>query len=281
MYFRVQHTTRYNYSGEVSLGPHLVRLRPRMTAQTHLVKYDLQFHPAPVSHVETLDAEGNQVDLAWFSQPTRSLVIVSSFEARAREINPYDYVVNEPRALNLPVEYKRHASVLAPYRTQSIWDGPVVELADKVRKLSGPTTQGFLNELLKHFRAYKTVVREQGEPMHPNDLIASRCGACRDLAVLFVELCRQVGLAARFVSGYWRGVIASEKRYLHAWAEIYLPGAGWRGYDPSSGLAVTGGHIPVCASRDPQGAAPVEGTVVGDNIAAEMSWSIKISVKPS
>lgn len=279
MHFRVQHTTRYHYSGDVQLGPHVIRLRPRATATTHLINYDLDIHPAPVSLVETIDAEGNLTHLAWFNQPTRALTIVSAFDARAKPNNPFNYVVTESRCLETPVEYKQSASILSPYRTQSRWDGPVVELAEKLRERAGRSTQAYLNELMQHFQSYKKVVRETGEPMSPEDVLEKKSGACRDLAVLFMELCRQAGLASRFVSGYWRGVLASEKRYLHAWAEVYLPGAGWRGYDPSSGLAVTDGHIAVCAARDPSSAAPVDGGFRGAGVTARMDWSIKISVR--
>jgi transglutaminase-like putative cysteine protease len=279
MHFRVHHATRYQYSGETTLTPHIIRLRPRMSDQIHLMSYDLQLHPVPVSLVETLDAEGNHAYLAWFDKPTRNFAIVSSFSAKAKAFNPYDYIVTEPGALHLPAEYKAHASVLAPYRTQTYWDGPIVKLAEEIRGRAGNSTIQYLRELMAYFESYEKIVRETGLPLLPDELLASRAGACRDLSVMFVELCRQVGLAARFVSGYWRGVQADEKRYLHAWAEVYLPGAGWRGYDPSSGLAVTDGHVPVCASRDYAGAAPVEGGFTGDGIKAQMDWSIRISIR--
>jgi transglutaminase-like putative cysteine protease len=169
--------------------------------------------------------------------------------------------------------------VLAPYRTQTYWDGPIVKLAEELRDRAGSKTIQYLNELMAYFGNYQKIIRETGLPLMPDELLASRTGACRDLSVMFVELCRQVGLAARFVSGYWRGVQGDEKRYLHAWAEVYLPGAGWRGYDPSSGLAVTDGHVPVCASRDYAGAAPVEGSFTGEGIVAQMDWSIRISIR--
>ena len=94
-------------------------------------------------------------------------------------------------------------------------------------------------------------------------MMEQRQGACRDFAVLFIDACRCVGLAARFVSGYQDAYRSMGKRDLHAWAEVYLPGAGWRGYDPTRGLAVADHHVAVAAAADPQNAAPVTATYRG------------------
>ncbi len=131
----------------------------------------------------------------------------------------------------------------------------------------------------EHLAGFQKLVREEGLPKRPSETLASQEGACRDLTVLYLDLCRWQGLAARFVSGYWRGGKASERRYLHAWAEVYLPGAGWRGFDPSSGLAVGDDHIAVAASPDPDGAAPVFGTYGGGDIQAALEWHLRVDVK--
>src|SRR5262249_17936328 len=103
-----------------------------------------------------------------------------------------------------------------------------------------------------------------------------RQGACRDLAVLFIDACRCLGIAARFVSGYQEGYGSTAKQDLHAWAEVYLPGAGWRGYDPTHGLAVADRHGAVAAAPDPLNAAPVTATYRGDNVTSEMNTQVSV-----
>jgi transglutaminase-like putative cysteine protease len=107
--------------------------------------------------------------------------------------------------------------------------------------------------------------------------LTGRAGSCRDLAVLFCAVCRAVGVAARFVSGYECGATSMEHAYMHAWAEVYLEGGGWRGYDPSRGLAVSTFHVPVAAAADAQLAAPVSGTYRG---AAGSKMDFSISIQP-
>ncbi|HEV2448249.1 MAG TPA: transglutaminase-like domain-containing protein, partial [Candidatus Sulfopaludibacter sp.] len=112
-------------------------------------------------------------------------------------------------------------------------------------------------------RNFRHVVREDGPPLPPDVTLREGAASCRDLAVLFCAACRAHRLAARFVSGYERAAAFEEQSEMHAWAEVYLPGGGWRGYDPSRGLAVSTGHIAVAAAADPQLAAPIIGAYRG------------------
>jgi len=278
MYFRVQHTTTYSYSQPVNLSPHVIRLKPRISDRVLLSKYALKIYPDPVSIHESFDAEGNLVHLAWFGAPAKKLVILSSFEARARAVNPYNFIITEPTALHLPATYGRQAEYLAHYRMPRRQSGPVAKIANRIQESVRGDTMLFLQSALAFFADFKHVIRDTGGPMMPEKLLEEKKGACRDFAVLFMELCRHAGLASRFVSGYWKGLRPSEKRYLHAWVEVYLPGAGWVGFDPTSGLAVTDGHIPVCASGNPADAAPVDGAFSGE-AKARMEWSIKIEAR--
>ena len=112
------------------------------------------------------------------------------------------------------------------------------------------------------------------------DTLRCGTGSCRDLTVLFMEVCRSQGLAARFVSGYQAGDPGQQDRELHAWPEVYLPGGGWRGFDPTLGLAVTDQHIAVACSWHPAGAAPVVGTIRGTAAQAAMSFDIQLQASP-
>jgi transglutaminase-like putative cysteine protease len=124
----------------------------------------------------------------------------------------------------------------------------------------------------------KVVIREDGEAYAPDETLRRREGACRDLAWLFVACCREAGLAARFVSGYQAGDPDTKDRYLHAWAEVYLPGGGWSGFDPTLGLAVADQHVVIAAAATPAGAAPVCGSFRGTGATAQMKTTISVEV---
>lgn len=278
MYFQIRHTTHYRYSAPALLGPHTIRLRPQAAPGLRIMRWSLQIQPQPAGMAEVLDDAGNLVQLAWFAGATSDLTIVTSFEAQATCVNPFSYVVTDPEVLTLPAGYQE-AVCLGPYRQPAQRSAEVSRLSHKLAKQANFSTLDFLGLANDHLAGFAKIIREEGAPQKPSETLSTRTGACRDLAVLYMDLCRHQGLAARFVSGYWRGSRASERRYLHAWAEVYLPGGGWRGFDPSSGLAVAGDHVPVAAAPAPDGASPVVGTYGGDNITARLDWHLRIDVR--
>lgn len=279
MHFHIRHTTRYRFSAPAILGPHTLRLRPQPTPGLRVSRWSLQIQPQPAGSVEARDDAGNLVQLVWFAGATPGLTILSSFEASVACTNPFGYIVTDPFTLVLPARYQADR-LLEPYLAPAHRSGPVARLAGKLAQQAGGSTLQFLCLAAEHLSKFTKVVRDEGAPQKPAETLATRTGACRDLAVLFMEICQTQGLAARFVSGYWHGTRASERRYLHAWAEVYLPGAGWRGFDPSSGMAVADDHIPVAAAPSPEGAAPVTGTYGGGDIQARLDWSLRIDVRP-
>ena len=131
-----------------------------------------------------------------------------------------------------------------------------------------------LNRLIKD--SFKVVFRELGDPLTPSETIKSGEGACRDLAVLFIEACRSVGVAARFASGYLAASDVPEDHSLHAWAEVYLPGAGWRGFDPTLGLLVADAHVSLAVSSLYVGAAPLTGSFRGTGADSRMETFIEV-----
>lgn len=278
MYFHVRHTTRYRYSAPAILGPHLIRLRPQTGPGLRVLRWSLEVQPQPTGSAEALDEAGNLIHLVWFAGATPDLTLVTRFEAQATCVNPYGYIVTDPGTLTLPARYA-DPTLLLPYLRPVQRNRGVTGLSQRLARLAQGSTLAFLGLAAEHLAGFHKVVREEGAPQKPSDTLASRTGACRDLALLFMELCRVQGLATRFVSGYWRGSRPSERRYLHAWAEVYLPGAGWRGYDPSSGLAITDDHVPVAAAPAPEGAAPVTGTYGGGDLTARLDWQLRIDVR--
>ena len=140
----------------------------------------------------------------------------------------------------------------------------------------------FLNQLNSTlYREFEFMHRDFGNPHPPEVTLTTRRGACRDLSVLFIDACRAMGLAARFVSGYQEGDPNQTERNLHAWAEVYLPGAGWRGYDPTHGLAVSDRHVVITAVADPGLSTPVIGTFRGTGVTSTLSVDIAVNVESS
>lgn len=171
--------------------------------------------------------------------------------------------------------------MLSPYCAVAPACGAVAELARTLARESGGETLAFLSLLARRiFETTERVVREDGGPLPAEETLRTRQGACRDLAVLYVESCRAMGLAARFVSGYHASRETRDRRFMHAWAEVYVPGGGWRGYDPSWGLAVSDRHVAVAASAASHGAAPVSGIFRGDGATSRMAAELTIQIGP-
>jgi transglutaminase-like putative cysteine protease len=280
MLFTIDHTTEYRFTRPVFLEPHQLRFCPRSDGAQRLARFDLHIEPMPAGKTQSLDAEGNLVTLAWFNEVHDRMVLRATSEVETLRENPYDYLVT-PQNVRLPVTYQPwEAALLAPARRRSavpIHVDPARELAEQMREASRGEVVPFLARLTETIcHRFKVVHREQGSPWPPATTIEQRQGACRDLAVLWIDICRSVGLAARFVSGYQEGDVDQDKRFLHAWGEVYLPGAGWRGFDPTNGLAVADRHVVVAAAADPQNAAPVAATYRGSNVEAELHADVVV-----
>jgi transglutaminase-like putative cysteine protease len=274
MLFTIDHTTEYRFTRPVFFEPHHLRFCPRNDGSQRVVRFDLQIDPTPAGCTQSLDIDGNLVTVAWFTELHDRLVLRAISEIETVRENPYDYLVT-PQNGRLPVSYLPwEFAQLGPALRRSavpIHVDPARELAEQVRGASRGEVVPFLSRLTETIcHRFKRVHREQGSPWPPATTIEQRQGACRDLAVLWIDICRSVGLAARFVSGYYEGDRSHDKHHLHAWAEAYLPGAGWRGFDPTNGLAVSDRHIAVAASADPQHSAPVSATYRGNNVEAEL-----------
>lgn len=279
MLFTIDHTTEYRFTRPVFFEPHQLRFCPRSDGSQRVVRFDLQIEPTPMGVTQSFDADGNVVTVAWFSQLHDRMTLRATSEVETLRENPYDYLVT-PLNQRLPIGYQpwEAAQLTSSMRRTAvpIHIDPARELAEQLREASRGEVVPFLTRLSETIsHRFKVVHREQGTPWPPATTIEQRQGACRDLAVLWVDICRAVGLAARFVSGYQEGD-RQEKSYLHAWGEVYLPGAGWRGFDPTNGLAVSDRHVAVAAASDPQHAAPITATYRGNNVEAELSADVQV-----
>lgn len=279
MLFEIAHTTVYSYSRAVFLGAHTIRLRPRADFAQQPIGFELAIEPRPAGLSESLDFDGNIVAHAWFEGATETLTIKASSQTSSLERNPFDFILLDPGAEKLPARYAGAAAApAAPYLVRPRASAAVDRWAGSIAQSAGGETLPFLTVLCREIHdASAYVVREDGDPMAPEETLRGKQGSCRDLAVLFMDACRAEGLAARFVSGYHDIEAHRDAGSMHAWSEVYLPGGGWRGYDPTLGVAVADGHIALAAAADPREAAPVSGSFRGSGALGSLKAKIEIS----
>ncbi|HVZ79582.1 MAG TPA: transglutaminase family protein [bacterium] len=282
MRFEIEHRLNYTYSREVFLEPTSIRLKPRADFSQSLESFELKVDPGPQGLSETLDLYNNHEVLAWFAGKHSHFNLTVRSRVSTLLDNPFHYLITDPLVLHLPARYGPDQAGLTPYLKPAP-DPSVVNLAQDLLKESDDNALNFLFHATDHIhREFQHVARPQGDALPAHKTLKRREGACRDLAVLLVDVCRAMGLAARFVSGYKFDPGSKDAHDLHAWTEIYLPGAGWRGYDPSWGLAVSDLHIPIAAGPSPTEAAAVSGTFRGSDALSKLDYQVEIrNLEPS
>ncbi|HYP16176.1 MAG TPA: transglutaminase family protein [Opitutus sp.] len=285
MFLRIIHVTRYDYSGPVTFAPHAIYLRPRESPRQRLHRFELSLS-LPARRIATADAEGNALEWAYFDVGPSATTLEFRAESLVETLdaNPFDFFL-KPSALGFPFAYDAaERSVLAPClelprgsepAQLHSWVGTHLPTApvNTVSYLSA------LNSAVK--AALRYTVREEAGIQTPSDTFASVCGSCRDYSVFFIALCRSLGLAARFVSGYLYeppppGSTAALSPALHAWAEVYLPGAGWRGLDPTHGMFCDDRWVPLAHSAIAENVNPVQGTFYGAGVTSRMESRLTI-----
>jgi transglutaminase-like putative cysteine protease len=282
MRFSVLHRSIYRYDRPVVLEPHIIRLRPREDGSQRLISYQLDISPPPQGRAECLDQDGNATTQVWFSETIAELAVHSAFQVETLRANPFDFLLPAPEILALPPTYSpTERDVLGPYRSLPVDPSsePVHELAASIAVRAGGQTMPFVEMLTQElFSTCEHETRPDGAPNPPAETLSLRRGSCRDLSVLFCAACRAVGIASRFVSGYeTESSFSDEHASMHAWPEVYIPGGGWRGYDPSRGVAVSDQHVAVAAAADPALAAPIAGSYRGA-ASAQVEFTISMQV---
>ncbi len=270
----LHHVTDYRYDRPVQLGPQLVRLRPAPHCRNRILAYDLQVEPASAHIHWHQDPYANYQARLLFPERTQALRVTVDLVVELAPFNPFEFFL-EPDAANFPFRYEPAlAQALAPYLDTAAPTPRLQAYLAGIDRRPRPSVEFVigLNQQL-HARV-RYVKRPEPGVQTPDDTLAQASGSCRDSSWLLVNLLRQLGLAARFVSGYLiqlapetgapPGPDATE---LHAWCEVYLPGAGWLGLDPTSGLVASEGHIPLACTPEPAGAAPIEGLLEKAEVA--------------
>jgi uncharacterized protein (DUF2126 family)/transglutaminase-like putative cysteine protease len=283
----LHHRTVYHYDRLVGLSPQVIRLRPAPHCRTPITAYSLKVEPKPHFLNWQQDPQSNFLARVVFPQPVRYFSVDVDLIAEMTVINPFDFFL-EPYAEKYPFCYEPALErELTPFREVRP-AGPELAAYLKTVNLSERRSMDFLvdlNQQLQHKVRY--LIRMEPGVQSSEETLTLASGSCRDSAWLLVEILRHLGLAARFVSGYLiqlkpdmkplDGQPGPEQDFtdLHAWTEVYLPGAGWIGLDPTSGLLAGEGHIPLAATPEPSSAAPITGAVD----ECEVTFSHEISVK--
>lgn len=279
MHFTIEHYTQYRYSQPVLLSPHQLRFYPRDDGAQRIIDHRLEISPTPQGRNDHIDLEGNRVAQVWFGAPTDHLEITLKMQVETLRTDPFDFIL-DPAAASLPIDHSRDLICARAYLERIATDDAVTAFAAELSLAADRDTLRFVDRLNHElFDGFRHIHRETGIPQSPVQTLQSREGACRDLAVLFVDCCRAEGLAARFASGYQRGNLQSERRHLHAWPEVYLPGAGWRGFDPTHGQAIADTHVTVAAAAHPQETMPVTGVFSGKGANSSLDYNLSITVQ--
>ena len=282
----LHHVTEYRYDRPVTLGPQLVRLRPAPHCRTPIVSYALAVEPTDHFVNWQQDPAGNYIARLAFNAPTRTFKVAVELVADLAVINPFDFFV-DASAEAFPFPYDPAlASELAPYLVTEAAGPNLRAWLAAVPRAAGCTVDFLvdLNRRLQTAVGYR--IRMDPGIQSCEDTLGLANGSCRDSAWLLTQILRHLGLAARFVSGYLIQLTADVKPLegppgpahdftdLHAWAEVYIPGAGWIGLDPTSGLLVGEGHIPLACAADPANAAPITGMV--DDAEVEFAHTMRV-----
>ncbi|MGA2749650.1 MAG: transglutaminase family protein [Verrucomicrobiota bacterium] len=288
----LHHKTQYKYDRLVSLGPQVVRLRPAPHARTRILSYSLGVTPKPHFINWQQDPQSNYLARLVFPEKTKEFGVEVDLVAEMAVFNPFDFFL-EPQAETFPFKYDPLLDhELEPFRLKGQPSPAFAHYLEAIRgEVAGakaaPRTIDFLVSVNQRlWRDIKYLIRLEAGVQTPEETLEKGSGSCRDSAWLLCQLLRHLGVAARFVSGYLiqlkpdvkalDGPSGAEKDFtdLHAWCETYLPGAGWVGLDPTSGLLAGEGHIPLAATPDPSSAAPITGQV--DECECEFSHQMRL-----
>ncbi len=276
---RIKHLTEYFFPTQVTLNPHLLLLRPREGHDVRIETSKLVITPAHTIKWQR-DVFDNSLAIVNFQTNANKLTIASEVVIQHYAPPPFDFLLEES-AVNYPFSYAVGERIDLAAFQQPVFEGDSQIINDWLQQLGLQGMQTFamlvrLNQTISNQFRYQ--MREEAGVQSPAQTLAQRSGSCRDYATLFIEACRCLGMASRFVSGYLHApATEAGNATTHAWVEIYLPGTGWKGFDPTSGEVTGNRHIAVAVARDPETVPPVSGSFIGPG-AASMQVNVQVSL---
>ena len=287
LHVALTHRTSYRYDRRTAVNPQVIRLRPAPHCRTPILSYSLSLSPAQHFINWQQDPFGNYLARVVIPEKTTELSVTIDLIADMAVINPFDFFVEES-AKDWPFQYEPELrEELQPY-LKAETAGPRLQAYLRGLDRTPSSSIDFLCNLNRHLQKdIKYLIRMEPGVQPTEDTLSKGSGSCRDSGWLLVQIARHIGFAARFVSGYLIQLTpdvasldgpsgtAVDFSDLHAWTEIYLPGAGWIGFDPTSGLLAGEGHIPLAATPSPSSAAPISGS----HEAAEVEFSFDLAIR--
>ncbi|MGF1677950.1 MAG: transglutaminase domain-containing protein [Candidatus Methylacidiphilales bacterium] len=281
MRFQIQHHTEYFYDETVGFTPQWLRLHPRLDPWLLIKSYHLQVFPSGTIHW-TRDADGNAAAKFFTMEQSRQLCVNVEMEIENTQESPFDFLL-DTHAVTLPFEYSPVERQVLSTFLKSPSNSTLRDWIQECSLEASGETVTFLTHASQFLhRAIQYQIRDEPGIQTPEETVEKKSGSCRDYAVLFNSLCGFWGLAARFVSGY---LCSSQHdpeheqgaHALHAWSEVYLPGAGWKGIDPTNGVWCGNHYVPLAASVEPAETAAITGTYCSHHpVQARMTSSLCI-----
>lgn len=278
MKYNIYHRLEYRYESHVSLGPQIIYLQPKQDLTCEIIEYQLEILPKASKISSHKDAEGNHQQIAIIDQPTDYLIVELRASVELNKFNPFDFYYIPKECQILPIVYDHeHQLILQPYISIEECLSDIQVFSNQLREKANRFTSKFLMEVNEYiFQNFEYEIREEGFARSPFETIQHQRGSCRDFAVLFAVICQAQGLATRFASGYYVGHSPMENpdqsHNLHAWVEVYLPGGGWIGFDPTQNEVVCGNHITLATSYDLTLIPPLRGYYNGTSISKLKSF---------
>ncbi len=281
---QVRHKTQYKYSSPVQLNEHRIFLYPRAGSMMRVSDYHLNCN-LPCRIQWGRDVFENAFAVIFFSQPTESLEVDVHADVQLLDHNPFDFSL-EQRAQRYPFAYRAdERAALSPY----LQAGASADARNVLSWLYRcfPSMPEFTMDVLTQlnqriFSSLTYLPRDEEGVQTPDETLLKMEGSCRDYAWLFIHTCRQMGIAARFVSGYHYSPSSGgghrADNSTHAWAEVYLPGAGWKGFDPTNGLMTDANFIPCAVGSEPHWISPVQGTFGSGGGGVKSDLLIELSI---
>ncbi|MBC2594809.1 transglutaminase family protein [Ruficoccus amylovorans] len=290
----IAHTTRYRYDRPVSFSAHQLFLYPRENQVVRAQDFSLETYPASTTRWVRDCFENVVLRTDFGISISERLEFTALIQVRLRVENPFDFIL-DPHAMAYPMRYHPHEEkALGAYLSEGVSPGANRVLDWFYHAVKNPLRSDNIVSFLSEINAaiFNDITYQRRDEMGiqtPDETLEKRSGSCRDMAVLMIALCRQLGLAARFVSGYLYDPPAQGGEHsfnrahgsMHAWVEVYLPGAGWKGFDPTNGILTNHFFIPTAVSSDPAWVNPVQGRYYHDEpVSSHMEVELNIRELP-